>query len=209
MPKDFGPWQSVYTRFRRWTHSGLREKLHQQIAQAAFGEIRSMDCSHVKVHADGFNPGGGQQDQCMGKTKGGMNTKIAVVVDAIGRAVGLTLDKGNAADLVACRPVEAALYGKLVLADKGFDCSELRQRLVNTGAHVCTPPRIEESVAALNTTIPRSYTGTVTPWKTSLLVLNAIDALPLAMKSWQQIFRPLCCSQLQSIGLGLRFENTP
>jgi transposase len=142
LPKDFGPWQSVYTRFRRWTLSGLWEKLHQQIAEGAFGEIRSMDCSHVKVHADGSNPRGGQQEQCMGKTKGGMNTKIAVVVDAIGRAVGVALDKGNTADLVACRPVEVALYGKMALADKGFDCAELRQRLVNTGAHVCIPPRV-------------------------------------------------------------------
>jgi hypothetical protein len=40
-----------------------------------------VDSTHVKVHADGSNPAGGQAPQAMGRTKGGLNTKIHAVVN--------------------------------------------------------------------------------------------------------------------------------
>jgi hypothetical protein len=37
---------------------------------------RIVDSTHVKVHADGSNPVGGQSSQAMGRTKGGLNTRF-------------------------------------------------------------------------------------------------------------------------------------
>jgi hypothetical protein len=71
-----------------------------------WGRIRSVDCSHIKVHGDGANPAGGQANQAEGKTKGGFNTKLAAVVDGIGRAVGLCLAPGPQYDLHACAPLQ-------------------------------------------------------------------------------------------------------
>ena len=140
LPAEFGPWSSVYTRFRRWCASGLWTRLLTILGAGAYGEIRSVDCSHIKIHQDGANPAGGQSAQAMGRTKGGFNTKLAAVVDAIGRAVGLSLAPGPQYDVHACEPLAPHLAGKWVLADKGFDSAEFRSDLVRTGAMVCIPP---------------------------------------------------------------------
>src|SRR3954470_7551922 len=89
VPEQFGPWSSVYTRWRRWCATGLWDKLLAMLARAAQGELRHLDCSHIKLHQDGTNPAGGQARQAIGRTKGGINTKLAAVVDAQGRAVAL------------------------------------------------------------------------------------------------------------------------
>src|ERR1700761_8565686 len=89
LPARFGPWSSVYTRFRRWCAAGLWSALLDAIRGRTAGAIRCVDCSHIKVHRDAANTAGGQKQQAMGKTKGGLNTKLAAVVDGLGRAVGL------------------------------------------------------------------------------------------------------------------------
>jgi len=105
------------------------------------GRIRSLDCSFVKVHRDGANPAGGQASQAMGMTKGGLNSKIVAVVDGVGRAVALALVAGPVGDVQAAASVRPELLGKIVIADKGFDASALREDLVRSQAITCIPPR--------------------------------------------------------------------
>jgi len=47
----------------------------------AKGRLRFLDTSHVKVHQDGSNSASGQQNQAMGRIKGGLNTKLSAWVD--------------------------------------------------------------------------------------------------------------------------------
>jgi transposase len=141
LPACFGPWSSVYTRFRRWCASGLWSRILAAISRRAAGEVRCIDCSHIKVHRDAANTAGGQADQAMGRTKGGLNTKLAAVVDGIGRAVGLQLAPGQQHDLRACVPLEPHLAGRWAVADRGFDSDGFRRDLAASGAFVCIPPR--------------------------------------------------------------------
>ena len=46
------------------------------VAQEATGELRHLDCSHIKLHQHGANPPGGQLAQAIGRSKGGLNTKL-------------------------------------------------------------------------------------------------------------------------------------
>jgi len=147
LPHRFGPWSSVYTRFRRWCASGLWARILAKLGSAAFGRIRCVDCSHIKVHRDGANPIGGQASQAMGRTKGGLNTKLAAVVDGVGRAVGLNLVPGQQHDLRACEPLETKLHGRWAVADKAFDSNGLRHRLADSGAMVCIPPKGSRRIA--------------------------------------------------------------
>lgn len=59
LPAEFGPWGSVYTRFRRWRQAGLFARMLALVAKGANGELRHLDCSHIKLHQDGTNPAGG------------------------------------------------------------------------------------------------------------------------------------------------------
>src|ERR1700676_2771249 len=58
-----------------------------------------VDSTHVKVHADGSNPAGGQASQAMGRTKGGLNTKIHAVVNARSHPIVIAVSSGNEADV--------------------------------------------------------------------------------------------------------------
>ena len=50
LPERFSPWGSVYTRFRRWGAMGLFARLHAAVAKVAQGELRYIDCLHIKLH---------------------------------------------------------------------------------------------------------------------------------------------------------------
>jgi len=141
LPLRFGPWSSVYTRFRRWQRAGLFERLLVFASARATGELRHVDCSHIKLHQHGANPRGGQEAQAIGRTKGGINTKLAAVVDAQGRAVGLCLAPGQRHDLRAIEPLLPCLRRRRAVADKGFDYDTLRRRLRRQRTRICIPRR--------------------------------------------------------------------
>lgn len=141
LPSRYGPWGTVYTRFRRWCGSGLWTRLLALLAKRARGVLRHLDCSHIKLHQHGANPAGGQSAQAMGRTKGGLNTKLSALVDQHGRAVALSLAPGPQHDQHAVRPVLASARGCRIVADKGFDADVFRQRLHRQKTRCCIPPK--------------------------------------------------------------------
>ena len=62
MPPEYGPWQSVYSRFRKWTKSGLLYEIFASLAADADLETASVDSTCSKVHQSanggkkGLNP---------------------------------------------------------------------------------------------------------------------------------------------------------
>jgi transposase len=56
IPEEFGPWQSVYDRFRSWTRRGLWDRIlrHLQVRKMNSGEIDwqlfAIDGSAVRAH---------------------------------------------------------------------------------------------------------------------------------------------------------------
>lgn len=148
LPRDYGPWASVYTRFRRWNRDGLFARLLAVVAQEATGELRHLDCSHIKLHQHGANPPGGQRAQAMGRSKGGLNTKLAAVVDARGRALAVALAPGQQHDQKAVLPLLPALHRGRVVGDKGFATGAFYRRLQHQGLRACLPPKARERLSA-------------------------------------------------------------
>jgi hypothetical protein len=66
---------------------------------------------------DGSNAAGGQASQAIGRTKGGLNTRIHALVNARSQAVVIALPGGNQADislvekLTECLPEDSTLIG--------------------------------------------------------------------------------------------------
>jgi hypothetical protein len=164
LPREFGPGSSVCTRWRRWCGSGLWARLPAELGSGAFREIRSADCSHIKIHQDAANPTGGQTARAMGRTKGGFHPELAAVVDAVGRAVGLSLAPGQRYDPHARAPLAPHSAGKGVLADKN--------RFLPSFARTGSAPeprcasRRSASVASITTAAATSI-DTAILWKTS------------------------------------------
>lgn len=52
LPKRFGPWKSVYTRFRRWTLQGVWARVHEKLAEHQDPESYLIDATIVRAHQD-------------------------------------------------------------------------------------------------------------------------------------------------------------
>ena len=52
LPKRFGPWQSVYTRFRRWTRQGIWGRVLEKLAEQQDRESSLIDATIVRAHQD-------------------------------------------------------------------------------------------------------------------------------------------------------------
>ena len=77
----------------------------------------------------------------MGRTKGGMNTKIHAVVDEAAQPVRLFLSAGNEADISHAQTMAEEIPGAMLVADKGYDSDAFRQWLLERGIKPCIPPR--------------------------------------------------------------------
>lgn len=140
LPSCFGSWSTVYTRWSRWNHSGLWQKILALLASdGGVGELRHLDATHIKVHQDA-NACMAQCFQAVGRTKGGRNTKVTALVDGAGRAVQLALAPGQRADVKAAEAIHPP-RGKRVVADKGYDSDILRRRLAAEGVSTSIPAK--------------------------------------------------------------------
>jgi len=143
LPEKFGKWSSVYSRWRRWIACGLWAKILGKLVQAAHGTTRFADSTHIKLHQDATGPAGGRESQGIGRTKGGLNTKLTVLVDSHGRAVSLSLHSGARNDVKAIEEHLCLLRGRTLVADKGFDADSIRAKVATIGGE-CFIPRREK-----------------------------------------------------------------
>lgn len=54
LPRHYGPWQTVYSRWRIWTDSGLLERIFQALGIDPDRENMSLDSITIKVHQKAF-----------------------------------------------------------------------------------------------------------------------------------------------------------
>jgi transposase len=77
----------------------------------------------------------------MGRSRGGLTTKIHALVDANGLPILLKLTEGQAHDgRSAVDMLNGIGNGQILLADRGYDSDRLRQTLKERGAWACIKP---------------------------------------------------------------------
>lgn len=71
----------------------------------------------------------------MGRSRGGLTTKIHALVDALGLPIALKLTEGQAHDGRSAEDMfETLRTGNVLLADRAYDSNALRERLAERGA---------------------------------------------------------------------------
>ncbi len=71
----------------------------------------------------------------MGRSRGGLTTKIHALVDAMGLPIALKLTEGQAHDGRSAEDMfETLRSGNILLADRAYDSNALRDRLAEVGA---------------------------------------------------------------------------
>ena len=77
----------------------------------------------------------------MGRSRGGLTTKIHALVDANGNPIALKLTEGQAHDgRSAADMLDALGCGQILLADRAYDSDALRRRLRDQGAWANVKP---------------------------------------------------------------------
>lgn len=95
LPEIFGPSTTCYNRFVRWRRADVWGRIIDTLAAAQDAAVQMIDTSMVRVHQHGAYI---TRNQCqsMGRSRGGLTSKIHAVVDSNGLPVRLPLNPGEA-----------------------------------------------------------------------------------------------------------------
>lgn len=83
----------------------------------------------------------GSEARAIGRSRGGLTTKIHAVVDALGHPLRFILSPGQVSDITQAEALIAGLPAGHVLGDKGYDAKSLRDAITEQGAAAVIPPR--------------------------------------------------------------------
>ena len=126
LPETFGPYTTCYNRFVRWGRAGVWDRIMDALAATHDAAVQMIDTSVVRVHQHGACIAG-NSEQHMGRSRGGLTTKIHAVVDTNGLPVQLGLTPGEAHDNRLCSVLLNELSPRtMLLADRGYDADWIR-----------------------------------------------------------------------------------
>ena len=91
-------------------------------------EYLMIDSSIMRIHQDGSNPKGGQMRQAMGKSRGGLSTKVHMACDALGYPLSCVITGGERHDATQAKTLlqRHLKENSYALLDAGYDSDELR-----------------------------------------------------------------------------------
>ncbi|MFD1344845.1 IS5 family transposase [Litorisediminicola beolgyonensis] len=84
----------------------------------------------------------GGRGRLIGRTKGGITTKLHAIFDSQGRPLNLFVTAGEVTDHVGARALcDSLLDVDWLLGDRGYDADWFRETLKDKGIHACIPGR--------------------------------------------------------------------
>jgi transposase len=81
----------------------------------------------------------GSEDQALGRSRGGLSTKIHMAVRGLGCPVRFTLTAGQKGDAPQAAALIEGLAAEVVMADTAYDADHLRQAIAAKGALAVIP----------------------------------------------------------------------
>ncbi len=141
-PACYGPHKTLYNRFVRWSRAAVFDRIFQALA-AESTATKTVSTAPIGGRiAPHPACSRGVLPRQIGRTRGGLNSKLHAVCDGDGKPVVLLLTAGQVSDYRGADTVLDALPEAAVLiADKGYDSNRLREALAKRGIKSCLPGR--------------------------------------------------------------------
>lgn len=131
LPTEFGCWNSIFQKFNRWSTKEKLYKIFKALVQDSDLEWEFIDGSIVRAHQHSTGAIG-QENQAIGKSRGGNTTKIHMAVDGYGLPIEFDLTGGEVHDCKAAPEfIEKLPTAEYTIADKGYDSEEVRECIRN------------------------------------------------------------------------------
>ena len=117
--------EAAKKRFRRWAKQGVWERLLAHSQPLAEPDVLHIDSTTIKCHraATGARGGGAE---AIGRSRGGLTTKLHNGVDSLGFIRRLLTSPGQRGDCTCAEAPTAGLQPVAVVGDKGYDTDTLR-----------------------------------------------------------------------------------
>lgn len=147
LPKSYGKYKSVHKRFLSWSKKDIWNQVLAFFAQGSDIESIMIDGSIVRAHscASGYQKNS-QEEQALGRSKGGFTTKIHALVDALGLPIRFILTPGQASEIKQAPELIKGIENANILADKAFDCDEFIDQIVSQNCTPVIPPRSNRKI---------------------------------------------------------------
>ncbi|MBK1976572.1 MULTISPECIES: IS5 family transposase [Brevundimonas] len=144
-PAAYGPHKTLYNRWKRWSEAGVFVRMMEGLSGAQTERRTVMiDATYLKAHRTASSLRGkkGGLGRLIGRTKGGMNTKLHAVTDANGRPISLFMTAGQVSDYTgAAALLDSLPRAQWLLGDRGYDADWFRDALQAKGITPCIPGR--------------------------------------------------------------------
>jgi len=142
LPDVFGEWNSVFRRFSRWSAKGVWLRIFEALVDHPDFEYLIVDF-HDRARASTRQwRKRGAQNQAIGRSRGGLSTKIHLAVRGLGCPVRFRLTAGQAGDAPQAAPLLEGLPAKVVKADAAYDADALRETIAEKGAKAVIPNNV-------------------------------------------------------------------
>ncbi|MEI9412806.1 IS5 family transposase [Mesorhizobium salmacidum] len=149
LPERLGDFRSVKRRYYRWIEMGVLDDMLAALAREADLEWLMIDSTIVRAHqhaAGARKVKGGPDAQGLGRSRGGLSTKIHAATEALGLPLRLIGTPGQRNDIACAHDLIDGIDADATIADKGYDADHLADRIARGGAEVVIPPKRNRKV---------------------------------------------------------------
>ncbi|MFD9684492.1 IS5 family transposase [Kitasatospora sp. NPDC059088] len=167
LPEELGPFQTAHKRLLRWALDGTWQRIFHTVLAAADAEDEiswtvSVDSTVCRAHqhAAGARKGdhgrGEPADHALGRSRGGLSTKVHLASDAQARPLAMVVTAGQAGDAPAFTAVMAAIRvprlggGRprtrpdTVIADRAYSARAIRSHLRERHIRAVVPQPVDQ-----------------------------------------------------------------
>lgn len=154
LPKEFGNWHTIYMRFSRWSRDGVIQRIFERLQQEQLIdlEVLGLDSTTIKVHPDATGAPKTRGPQAIGRSRGGLTTKLHMVAADAQTAILYAISPGQDHDAPHGRKLLKKLGSRkkkpegeqlqlFLVADRAYEGDETRQAAVAAGYTPVIPPR--------------------------------------------------------------------
>jgi transposase len=151
LPTYYGHYRAVHKRFKYWTKRGIWQQLFKYVQNDPDMEWVSIDSTIVRAHAcsAGYEKDS-QEQEALGRSRGGFTTKIHSLTDALGNPLKFILTAGQRHDITQAATLSEGLNNTIVIADTAYSAQHFIETL---HSKQCKP----EIPSRKNSKEPRQY----------------------------------------------------
>ncbi|AEI36562.1 ISSod6 transposase, IS1301 [Francisella salina] len=137
LPFYYGKHRSIHKRFKDWCDKGIFSRLFKSVQNPDLQEVM-LDSTITRAHAcsTGYDK---DNNQAIGRSVGGVTTKIHAMTDALGNPMEILLSEGKTHDSKVAIDLLQNVYNTKVIADRAYHSNEIRKHIQNIFSEAVIP----------------------------------------------------------------------